>query len=29
MITAFSQVTGPGMIKEIEIVMQNAEHPAH
>ena len=29
MVTAFSQVTGPGMIKSIEIVSQNAEHPAH
>ena len=29
MMTAFSQVTGPGMIKSIEIVSQNAEHPAH
>ena len=28
MMTAFSQVTGPGMIKSIEIVEQNAEHPA-
>ncbi len=29
MMTAFSQVTGPGMVKSIEIVTQNAEHPAH
>ena len=29
MMTAFSQVTGPGMIKQIEVVSQNAEHPAH
>jgi len=29
MMTAFSQVTGPGMIKSIEIISQNAEHPAH
>ncbi len=29
MMTAFAQVTGPGMIKSIEIVTQNAEHPAH
>lgn len=29
MMTAFSQVTGPGMIKAVEVVNQNAEHPAH
>jgi len=29
MVAAFGQITGPGMIKEVEIVMQNAEHPAH
>lgn len=28
MMTAFAQITGPGMIKSIEIVSQNAEHPA-
>ncbi len=29
MMTAFAQVTGPGMIKQVEVVTQNAEHPAH
>ncbi len=29
MLTAFSQVTGPGMVKSVEIVEQSAEHPAH
>ena len=29
MMTAFSQVTGPGMIKQVEVINQNAEHPAH
>ncbi len=28
MMTAFAQITGPGMIKSIEIVTQSAEHPA-
>ncbi len=29
MMIAFSQVTGPGMIKQVEVVEQNAEHPSH
>lgn len=28
MVAAFGKVTGPGMIKSVEIVEQNAEHPA-
>lgn len=28
MVTAFAKVTGPGMVKSVEIVEQNAEHPA-
>jgi len=29
MVGAFAQVTGPGMIKSVEVVEQSAEHPAH
>ena len=29
MMVAFAKVTGPGMIKSVEIVEQNAEHPVH